>query len=290
MKNDLNNSTETAVLLVQCPDQRGIVARISDIIYRCDCNIIQSDQHTTDTENGTFFMRIEFRFDNATLSHTEFEVAFSPLALQLQAQWQICYLDKKLKMGILVSKQDHCLFDILYRWKSGELAIDIPFVISNHIEPQELVEQFGVEFIYIPADKENKDIHEENILNRANTTDFLVLARYMQILSSSFLKKYGRDVINIHHSFLPSFKGANPYRQAYERGVKIIGATAHYVTGNLDEGPIIEQIVERVSHRDSVDTLVKKGRNLEKTALANALSAHIEHRIIRYQNKTVVFI
>ena len=281
---------ETAILLVQCPDRKGIVAKISDFVYRNSGNIIKSDQHSTDAENGLFFMRLEFYFDTNTTPIGHLESAFTLLARELQAQWELHYLSRVLRMGILVSKQDHCLFDILYRWKTGEVKVDIPFVISNHPESGALVQQFGVHFIYLPVDKSKKIQYEEQVLQKViGMTDFLVLARYMQILTTSFLDKYSNDIINIHHSFLPSFKGANPYRQAYEKGVKVIGATAHYVTGELDEGPIIEQVVERVSHRDGVDDLVKKGRNLEKEALANALSAYIEHRIIRYQNKTIVF-
>jgi formyltetrahydrofolate deformylase len=281
---------ETAVILIRCPDRKGIVAKISEFVYHNDGNIIQSDQYTTDSESGMFFMRLEFCFDETQIIPGQLESSFSTLARELLAQWEIHYKSKILRMGILVSKQDHCLFDILYRWKSGELKVNIPFVISNHRVAEELVWQFNVDFQYFSAVDLPKDIYEQHIVKCVSgTTDFLVLARYMQILSTSFLEQYRRDIINIHHSFLPSFKGANPYKQAYERGVKVIGATAHYVTEDLDEGPIIDQVVESVSHRDSVDDLVRKGRNLEKMALANALHAHIDHRIIRYKNKTVVF-
>lgn len=281
---------ETAILLMQCPDQKGIVAKISDFAYRYDANIIQSDQHTTDPTNGLFFMRLEFCFDQNIVSSKHLEEEFGILARTMNAQWRIHYVTKLLRMGILVSKQDHCLFDILYRWRSGELPVEIPLIVSNHENAKELADQFNIPFHYIPVDSDSKELQEEKILNVvSDKTDFLVLARYMRILSESFLSNYKKNIINIHHSFLPSFKGANPYRQAYERGVKVIGATAHYVTGDLDEGPIIEQIVERVSHRDNVEDLIRKGKNLEKIAFANAIQAHVEHRIIRYQNKTVVF-
>lgn len=281
---------ETAILLIQCPDQKGIVAKISDFVFRYEGNIIQSDQHTTDPSNGTFFMRLEFFFDSHVVPKHHLEQEFSILARSLHAQWSIHYSGSKLKMGILVSKQDHCLIDILYRWKSGELQVDIPFVISNHMDAKETVDHYGLQFFHYPIQDGGKNQQEDQVISMVKEkSDFLILARYMQILSEDFLKTYDKDVINIHHSFLPSFKGANPYRQAYERGVKVIGATAHYVTGNLDEGPIIEQIVERVSHRDNIDALKRKGRNLEKLALANAVRAHIEHRIIRFQNKTIVF-
>lgn len=281
---------ETAIFLFQCPDQKGIVAKISDFVFRYDGNIIQSDQYTTDPVNGLFFMRLEFCFDEQIVSKHHIEEEFRILSRVLNAQVQIHYASTRKKMGILVSKIDHCLFDLLYRWKSGEIIADIPFVISNHDTVREEVSHYGIPFYHFPILPDNKAEQENAILDLVkSSTDFVVLARYMQILPDSFLLQYGKDIINIHHSFLPSFKGSNPYRQAYERGVKVIGATAHYVTGDLDEGPIIEQVVERVSHRDNIQDLVRKGRNLEKIALANAIQAHTEHRVIRYQNKTVVF-
>src|SRR5512133_258876 len=287
--NDLKKM-ETAVFLIQCTDQRGIVARISEFVFRYNGNIIQSDQHTTDPENGQFFMRLEFCFDPDFVSHKHLEDEFGILARTLNAQWQIHYVRQRLRMGILVSKQDHCLLDILYQWKSNELIVDIPFVISNHEDVRECVEHYGVPFYYYPMTEASKAQQESSLLSRVTEkTDFLVLARYMQILSESFITSYNKPIINIHHSFLPSFKGANPYRQAYERGVKLIGATSHYVTAALDEGPIIEQAVDRVSHRDNVDTLMRKGKKLEQIALANALRAHTEFRILRYSNKTIVF-
>jgi formyltetrahydrofolate deformylase len=281
---------ETAVLLVQSDDQKGIVARISDFIFRRDANIIKSDQYSTDPAGGRFFMRLEFYFDPAQMPKQKLEADFAVLGRQMNAQWAFHYSSVVPRMGILVSQSDHCLFDILYRWKSGELRVDIPYVIGSHEECRETCRQFGIPFQYVEMTKEKRLEGEMRILNVVrDTSDFLVLARFMFVLSPGFLAAYQKDIINIHHSFLPSFKGANPYRQAYERGVKVIGATAHYVTETLDEGPIIEQMVERVTHRDSVDDLKRRGRNLEKLALAKALQAHVEHRVIRHQNKTIVF-
>lgn len=281
---------ENAIVLIQSPDRKGLVARVSEFIFTHDANIIAADQYSTDPSNGRFFMRLEFCFNESRLAPKTLETEFASLAATLDAQWEIHYATRAMRMGILVSKQDHCLFDLLYRWRSKELFVDIPFVISNHADLCEIVKSYNIPFYHIPALISDKQASEKQIIEIAREQcDFLVLARYMQILSSGFLNDFGKDIINIHHSFLPSFKGADPYRQAYERGVKIIGATAHYVTIDLDEGPIIEQCVERVSHRDNVDALRRKGRNLEKLALSNAVRAHCEHRIIRYQNKTIVF-
>jgi len=281
---------ETAVVLIQCPDSKGIVAKVSDFVFQHDCNIISSDQHTTDPEGGRFFMRLEFSFDEGSLSKDEFEGSFGALTESLGASWEVHYRSRRLRMGILCSKQDHCLMDLLYRHHSGELPVDVPLVISNHENARELVEHYGIPFHHIQMTKATKLERETEIVRLVrDSTDFLALARYMQILSDGFLGAYDKDIINIHHSFLPSFKGANPYRQAYDRGVKVIGATAHFVTANLDEGPIIEQVVERVSHKDRVPDLMRKGKNLEKAALANAIHAYVEHRIIRFENKTIVF-
>lgn len=277
------------VLLIQCPDKKGIVARVSDFIFRSECNILTSDQHTTDPEGGRFFMRLLFSLDEERVSRETLEKGWREVADELQATWEIHYSSETPRMGILVSKQDHCLFDLLYRHRSGELRVTIPKVISNHEDCRELVERYDIPFHYVPVTPETKLRAEQGILDLVQDTDFLVLARYMRILSDGFLAAYKRDIINIHHSFLPSFKGADPYRQAYERGVKIIGATAHYVTPALDEGPIIEQMVERVYYKDTVEDLKRKGRNLEKLALANAIHAHLDHRIIRHAQRTIVF-
>lgn len=281
---------DRAVLLIQCPDRKGIVAKVSSYVFKSDGNIVNSDQYSTDPEGGRFFMRVEFSFDEHARSRASLEADFAPLADELGATWEMHYASRVMRMGILVSKYDHCLFELLYRHRSGDLHVDIPFVISNHPDARDLVERYDIPFHHVPVEKHRKEEAERRLLELLTPgTDFVVLARYMQILTPVFIDGYPRDVINIHHSFLPSFKGANPYQQAYDRGVKLIGATAHYVTLELDEGPIIAQAVERVSHRDNVEDLKRKGKNLEKTALVNAIHAHIEHRVIRYRNKTIVF-
>jgi formyltetrahydrofolate deformylase len=281
---------ERAILLVECPDHEGIVAKVSGFVFEHGGNIIQSDQYSTDPAGGRFFMRLEFSFDPAATPPERLETGFEPIGKELGAGWRIRYASHVLNMGILVSKYDHCLVELLYRWRSGDLNVNIPLVASNHPDLRGIAEDAGIPFHHVPVTPDTKEEAEYTLLERIGpTTDFLVLARYMQILTDTFLTAYGKDIINIHHSFLPSFKGANPYRQAYERGVKVIGATAHYVTPALDEGPIIEQGVTRVSHKDNVDAMQRKGRHLEKLTLASAVEAHIEHRIIRYQNKTLVF-
>lgn len=278
------------VLLIQCPDKKGIVARVSDFVFRHECNILTSDQHTTDPEGGHFFMRLLFSLEEDKVSRESFEQDWVAVAEELEAKWSIHYATETPRMGILVSKQDHCLFDLLYRHRSGEFKVEIPLVISNHDDCRELVERYGIPYHYVPVTPETKLKAEQEILDLVQgTTDFLVFARYMRIVSDGFLAAYKKDIVNIHHSFLPSFKGADPYRQAYDRGVKIIGATAHYVTPALDEGPIIEQMVERVYYKDTVNDLKRKGRNLEKLALANAIHAYLDHRVIRDAQRTIVF-
>lgn len=281
---------QTAILLIQCPDKPGIVANISNWIFNNNANIIRLDQYSTDPNGGRYFMRLEFCFDENTLSHERLSESLEAMCQTLAADWQVYYRHKRMRMGILVSQHDHCLYDLLYHYKSGEIDVDIPFIISNHDSVRDLATQFNIPFHHLPVTADTKAEQEEAVLNLlADQTDFLVLARYMQILSADFLGRYQKDIINIHHSFLPSFIGANPYLQAHKRGVKIIGATAHYVTEVLDEGPIIEQMVERVSHHDNVDALKRKGKHIEKLTFAKAISAHTEHRVIRYGNKTIVF-
>jgi formyltetrahydrofolate deformylase len=278
------------VLLIQCPDKKGIVARVSEFVFRHECNILTSDQHTTDPAGGRYFMRIVFALEEDRVSRESFEHDWEAVAKELEANWSIHYATETPRMGILVSKQDHCLFDLLYRHRSGELNVRIPLVISNHENCRELVERYDIPYHYVPVTPETKLRAEQQVLDLVqDSTDFLVLARYMRILSDGFLAAYKKDLLNIHHSFLPSFKGADPYRQAYERGVKIIGATAHFVTPALDEGPIIEQMVDRVYYKDTVDDLKRKGRNLEKLALANAIHAYLDHRILRDAQRTIVF-
>ena len=276
------------VLIFQCKDQKGIVAKISDFIFQHNGNIIALDQYSTNPSAGHFFMRVEFMFDNKRFDLDRLDVKLRAISKYFKAGFKLFDLDKMLRMGILVSKPDHCLADILYLWRRGELAVNIPFVISNFAGHREFVEQHKIPFYFIPAAK--GDRKEREILQRvAKTTDLLVLARYMLVLSRGFIKSYSKDIINIHHGFLPSFKGANPYQQALDGGVKVIGATAHFVTDKLDEGPIITQAVEGVSHKDDLKCLLFKGRSLEERALHDALRAYIEHRVIRFRNKTVIF-
>ncbi len=281
---------ENAVLVLQCPDHEGIIARITEFVFRHGGNITRSNQFSTDPAQGRFFLRMAFGFDDTARPRARLEEDFRAVGDSLAAEWRFHYASDVQRMGILVSQHDHCLFDLLYRWKSGELRVDIPMVLGNHENVRGIVEWFGIPFHYIPVNPADKPAAEQAILDQTRgATDFLVLARYMQILSPGFLRAYGRDVINIHHSFLPSFKGANPYRQAYERGVKLIGATAHFATPELDEGPIIDQMVERATHADHVEDLRRKGQHVEKAVLARALHAYLEHRVIRYGNKTIVF-
>jgi formyltetrahydrofolate deformylase len=272
-------------LLFQCKDKPGIIANISGLILKNKGNIIAADQHTTGPQGGDFFMRVEF------VSSAEKErlgLELKALAGEFNAGYSLYDSGDILRMGIMAGKSGHCLIDLLYLWRSGELKVKIPFVISNCPAHRELVEQFKVPFYFIGADK--RDSKEDEILKLAKgNSDFLVLARYMLILSNKFIDSYGADIINIHHGFLPSFKGAQAYRQALERGVKVIGATAHFVNENLDDGPIIAQSVERVSHRDNLESLMRKGKNLEKGALAAAVSAYAEHRVIRHKNTAIVF-
>lgn len=278
---------KTAVILFQCFDQKGILAKITCFLFGVDANIISVDQYTTDSENGRFFLRIAFFFNSQKIAPAELESEFSRVAQYMNAEWSIFYQGNLLKMGILVSKPLHCLVEILNNWKAGDLAVDIPCVISNHEDHRALVEYYGLPFHHLPVTSADK--REEDISLTAAHCDFLVLARYMQILSSDFLDQFKKPIINIHHSFLPSFKGADPYRQAFDRGVKVIGATAHYVTPDLDEGPITAQMVSPVSHRDSAESMRRKGKHMEKVTLLEAIQLHIDHRVIPYENKTIVF-
>ncbi len=279
---------QTLILLFQCKDQKGIVARISDFIFKCGGNIIALNQYSTNPKAGHFFMRVEFLVANKRYNKERLEDRLGVISGCFKAGFKIYDKEKMLRMGILVSKPDHCLADILYLWKRGELVVDIPFVISNFAGHKALVEQHKIPFYFIPAGK--SDRKEKEILRRvAETTDFLALARYMLVLSSGFVKSYAKDIINIHHGFLPSFKGANPYQQALDHGVKVIGATSHFVTEKLDAGPIITQVVEQISHKDDLRSLLLKGRGLEKRALSDALHNYIEHRVIRFKDKTVIF-
>ncbi len=274
------------IFLLRCADQKGIVAAVSQAILSFGGNIRAANQHSSGAGEGAFFMRVEFSAEEAPAD--TLRAAFCEVSERFGGTGILHERRSVLRMGILVSRAQHCLADLLYRWRSGELRVDIPFVIGNHDDVRALVEQFRVPFHHIPATKE--DTREEEILARAlPASDFLVLARYMQVLSPGFLKTYGRDIINIHHGFLPSFKGPDPYRQAFLKGVKVIGATAHFVSEELDNGPIIAQSVVAVSHEDTYADLVRKGKSLEKEALVSAVEKYVDHRILRFQDTTIVF-
>jgi formyltetrahydrofolate deformylase len=283
----MNNS---AVLLISCPDRKGLVATISDFVYRHGGNILHADEHG-DKSSKLFLMRVEFDPSEFDLDFAEFPKHFSPIAAKFQMDWRLARSDRRPKMAILVSRYDHCLVDLLYRHKSGELPCDIPLIISNHSDNQAVAEFYGVPFFLVPTATERKAEDEKKILAllKKHDPDLIVLARYMQILSPDFVNEYAHRIINIHHSFLPAFVGAKPYHQAFARGVKLIGATSHYVTEVLDDGPIIEQDVIRISHSDSLEHLLQKGRDLEKIVLSRAVRWHIENRVLLYGNKTVVF-
>jgi formyltetrahydrofolate deformylase len=282
-------SSPTATLLISCPDQRGLVAKIASFIYSNGGNIIHADQHT-DFTAGLFLTRIEWQLEGFNLPRELIAPAFNAIAQPLQANWQLHFSDDVPRMAIWVSRQDHCLYDLLWRQKAGELSAKVALIVSNHANLKPIADQFGIDYYHIPITSETKAAQESAQLDllRQYRIDLVVLAKYMQILSSDFVAQFP-TVINIHHSFLPAFAGANPYQRAFERGVKIIGATAHYVTEDLDEGPIIEQDVVRVSHRDQVDDLIRKGKDLERVVLARAVRLHLQNRILVYGNRTVVF-
>jgi len=281
---------QTATLLVCCPDRKGLVAALAQLLYGHGANILDADQHT-DPIAGQFFQRIKFDLSELHTDRTSLEAAISEVAARFSMSWRIADGLHRSKTAIFVSKYDHCLYDLLLRQRAGELSADISMIVSNHPDLQPIADQFGIPFHHLPITKETKRAQEDNALEllRAADVDLVVLARYMQILSDDFLKSFEGQVINIHHSFLPAFMGSKPYHRAFERGVKLIGATAHYTTADLDEGPIIEQDVVRCSHRDSVQDLVRKGRDLEKVVLARAVRWHLDDRILVYDNKTVVF-
>jgi formyltetrahydrofolate deformylase len=280
----------TAILLVSCPDQRGIVAALSTFITAHNGNIIALDQYV-DVEDGVFFARMEWELAGFAFPLEQFADRFEPIAQPRQIEWSLHRSDQRLRMAVLVSKQAHCLYDILARYESGEWPVEIALVLSNHEDHRGLVERHGLPFHCIPVAAANKAAAETQqiaLLKNARV-DFIVLARYMQILSPAFVQAFPMRILNIHHSFLPAFAGANPYRAAHDRGVKIIGATAHFVTEKLDEGPIVEQDVIRVSHKQGVDDLVRLGRDLEKIVLSRAIYGQVNHRLLVYKNRTVVF-
>ena len=281
----------TAILLVSCPDQKGLNAAIHDFIYRGNGNTLHADEHQ-DAERNLFLMRVEWDLTDFTVDMREFAKHFQPIADRFGMQWRVALSSYRPKIAIFVSRYDHCLVDLLYRQRSGELACEIPLIVSNHAEVQRWADFYHIPLHVIPVTRENKAEAEGKELDllRPHGIDLIVLARYMQVLSSDFIRQYPpHRIINIHHSFLPAFVGGKPHQQAFDRGVKLIGATSHYVTEVLDDGPIIEQDVVRISHRDPLEDLIQKGRDLEKVVLSRAVRWHIENRILLYGNKTVIF-
>jgi len=279
-----------AVLLLSCPDQPGIVAAVADFVYRHGGNIVDAQQHT-DLTDGVFFQRVEFRLDGSDLARDEIEPALRPVVDRFAMRCAVRFSDDVPRVGIMVSREAHCLVDLLARSRRGELPIDVPVVISNHPDHREVAHWFGVEFVHLPVTPATKPEQEHAVqaVLEAHRVTLVVLARYMQILSAGFVDRWPSAIINIHHSFLPAFMGGRPYHQAHERGVKIVGVTAHYATAELDDGPIIDQDVVRVSHRDAVEDLQRRGRDLEVVVLARAVRAHVEHRVLVHGRRTVVF-
>lgn len=285
------NHSDTAILRIHCPDQRGIVARVTDFIHRNNGNIVGLDQHT-DRDEKRFFMRLEWELEGFELTREQIASAFEyAIAIPCKMIWKLNFSDEIPRMAIFVSKMSHCLFDLLARYQSGDIKAEIPLIISNHRDLEDVVGKFGITFVHIPITAANKAEQEKKELEilKEHKIDFIVLARYMQILSAEFVSNFPEHVINIHHSFLPAFVGAKPYHAAHARGVKIIGATSHYVTSDLDAGPIIEQDVARISHQDSIARLIQKGRDVEKIVLSRAVMAHVERKTLIYKNKTIIF-
>lgn len=286
----MSDANTTAVLLISCRDQKGLVAAVSEFLYRNDGNITHADQHT-DREEDVFLQRVEFELASFAIARDGIAEAFRPIAERFDMRWSLRFSDEVPRIALLVSKLPHCFYDLLARWRLGEFHADIPLVFSNHEDMRAIAGEFGVAYHALPVTAATKQAQEARMLDllERERIDLVVMARYMQILSSEVIARFQNRIINIHHSFLPAFAGGRPYHQAHERGVKIIGATAHYATAALDQGPIIEQDVARVSHRDAVDDLVRKGRDLEKVVLARAVDLHLRNRIVVYGNKTVVF-
>ena len=280
----------TAILLIDCPDRKGLVAAIGEFLYRHNANILHADQHQ-DPEANKFLMRVEWDLAGFDIDLGEFPAEFAPVAERYQMRWRLERSDRPHRLALFVSKYDHCLADLLYRHQSGELPCDIPLIVGNHPDSQKWADFYRVPFHLVPIEsgKKLEAEHRQLDLLRDHGVDLVVLARYMQVLSPGFVAAYPQRVLNVHHSFLPAFVGAKPYHRAFERGVKLIGATSHYVTDELDEGPIIEQDVARISHRDTLEDLLEKGRDLEKAVLSRAVRWHIDHRILVYGRKTVVF-
>ncbi|MFC4601011.1 formyltetrahydrofolate deformylase [Cohnella hongkongensis] len=287
----LEDKNARARMLISCPDKAGIVAAVSQFLYEQGANIVQSDQYTMDPEGGMFFMRIEFDLQELEQRLPTLQEDFTRVADRFSMRWSIFRAARRKRIAVFVSKEDHCLMELLWQWQSGDLDADISMVISNHEEMRGVVESFGIPYHYVPVTPDTKAEAEKKQRElTAGKADLIVLARYMQIVSPKFIEQYHNRIINIHHSFLPAFVGGKPYQQAYHRGVKLIGATAHYVTEELDGGPIIEQDIQRVSHRDNVAELKRIGRHIERIVLARAVKWHVEDRLLVYQNKTVVFV
>lgn len=285
------NNRNTAILLIHCPDQMGINAQVTDFIYKNNGNIIHIDQHV-DIEEKIFFMRAEWELNNFLIPKEKIGDFFgTQVGAKYNMKWKLYFSDYRPRMAIFVSKLSHCLFDILSKYLAGDWDIEIPLIISNHETLAPVAEHFQIPFYHFPISKENKEQQEQKeiALLKENKVNFIVMARYMQILTSNLINAYPNKIINIHHSFLPAFPGAKPYHSAYERGVKIIGATSHYATENLDAGPIIEQDVAHVTHKDNVDDLVRKGQDLEKVVLSRAIYEHVQRNVLVYKNKTVIF-
>jgi len=287
----LRKKKNTAILLIHCPDKQGILATVTEFLNKNKGNIIYLDQHV-DRQEKIFYMRVEWELDGFAIPSEKIGEYFDTLiGSPLNMNWRLYFSDEIPRMALFVSKMPHCLFDILARYTAGEWDVEIPLIISNHELLKPVAERFGIDFHYFPVTKENKEEQEQNeieLLKKYNI-NFVVLARYMQILSKDFVKLFPNKIINIHHSFLPAFAGAKPYHAAHQRGVKIIGATSHYVTSDLDAGPIIEQDVTRCSHVDTIQNLIRKGRDLEKIVLSQAVYKHLQRKILVYKNRTVVF-
>ncbi len=280
----------TARLLISCPDGPGIVAAISSFLFERGANIVTSDQHSTHPEHGTFFMRTAFYLPELERERATFEREFGALAQRFAMDWRISYARERKRVALMASREDHCLLDLLWRHRRGELEMDVICVISNHEDVRAEVENLGVPYHLVPVGPDTKPRDEARALELlSGGVDVVVLARYMQILTGAFLQRVGCPVLNIHHSFLPAFAGADPYRRAYERGVKLIGATAHYVTEELDEGPIVDQDVQRVGHGYTLDDLVRVGRDLERVVLARAVRSHLDDRVLVHEGRTIVF-
>ncbi|WP_258101309.1 formyltetrahydrofolate deformylase [Marinoscillum pacificum] len=280
-----------AILLIHCNDRKGLISTITHFLFEHNGNIIDLDEHV-DKSDGVFFMRVEWELDAFDIPKEDIRDAFAnQIANEYEMQWQLHFTDRKPRMAVFVSKASHCLYDILSRHYSGEWQVEIPAIISNHKMHEELAQRYGIPFYFFEINKENKSEVEraQMTLLTELDIDFMILARYMQILSDNFIKSYPNKIINIHHSFLPAFAGAKPYHRAYERGVKIIGATSHYVTADLDAGPILEQDVAKITHKDTVEDLIRKGKDLEKIVLSRAIWTHLERKALVHNNKTVIF-